>query len=322
MSLSPPTPLGHGAEFDIIRRILEGAAPAGAQVALGAGDDCALIGSADGYVALSVDLSVEGVHFMREWGTPDLIGARAVRAAVSDLAAMAAQPMVALVALSVPDDEGAELAEELGSSCRRAAESLGLSLVGGDLSRGGQTLVIDVAVVGSVATPLLRSGARPGDELWVTGSLGGAAAAVRAWKAGREVDEAWTRSFWLPNPRVGEARWLLERGASAGIDISDGLIADAGHIAAASGVGVELELGVVPAAPGIDARAALSGGEDYELLVAAPHGILSAEAVSEFRQHFATPLTNVGRVVAGSGVRLYGDGEEVQISALGYDHFS
>lgn len=316
------TPLGRGAEFDIIRRIMEDAAPAGSQVALGAGDDCALIESAGGYVALSVDLSVEGVHFLREWATPDLIGERAVRAAVSDLAAMAAEPRVAMVALSLPQDEGAELAEELGSSCRRAAESLGLSLVGGDLSRGGTALVIDVAVIGSVATPLLRSGARPGDELWVTGSLGGAEAAVRAWKAGRPVEDAWARSFWQPNPRVGEARWLLARGASAGIDISDGLVADAGHISAASGVGIELELGLVPGAPGVDARAALTGGEDYELLVAVPHGILGAGAVSEFQQHLATPLTRVGRVVAGSGVRVYGDGEEVQINARGYDHFS
>ena len=315
------TPLGPGAEFDVIRRVLKGAVAPGSMVALGAGDDCALIKSGDGYLAVTVDLFVEGVHFLDSWGTPELVGRRAVLAAISDLAAMAAQPLAVLVSLSVPGDWGPELAERVGVGCRDAAQELGAALVGGDLSHGGPQLALDVAALGQVDSPLLRSGARPGDELWVTGSLGAAAGAVRAWKSGGSVDEMWRQRFWAPTPRLGEARWLADRGASAAIDLSDGLVADAGHLAAASGVGVEIDGAEVPTAPGADAASALAGGEDYELLVAVPGGILSEETVAEFSRTFAIPLTRVGRAVSGGGVRVFHDGEEVELASLGYDHF-
>ncbi len=315
------TPLGPGAEFDIIRRILEGAAPAAPDVVLGTGDDCALIRSGDAYLALTVDLSVEEVHFRSAWGSPQAIGGRAVRAAVSDLAAMAADPLAVLVSLNVPAGSGAELAEQVGEGCRAAAEELGASLIGGDLSRGGPGLALDVAALGRVSEPLLRSGVRPGDELWVTGRLGAAAAAVRAWKAGEAVPDEWRERFWRPEPRLAEARWLAERGASAGIDLSDGLVADAGHLAAASGVGIELDSQEVPAAPGVEAGLALAGGEDYELLVAAQDGIFSPELTTEFQHVFGVPLTRVGRAVAGVGVRVFRDGAEIVLDASGHDHF-
>ena len=316
------TPLGPGAEFDVIRNVLKDAVAPGAMVALGAGDDCALLRSGDGYYAVTVDLFVEGVHFRAAWGSPEEIGGRAVRAAISDLAAMAAEPVGVLVSLSLPAGESAELAAQIGHGCRAAAEALGAALIGGDLSRGGSCLTLDIAAVGSVREPLLRSGARPGDEIWVSGALGGAAAAVAAWKSEAPVRDEWRERFWRPAPRLREARWLAERGAAAAIDLSDGLLADAGHVAAASGVGIELDWAAIPVAAGVDPELALGGGEDYELLVAVPRGILSDEAIADFQQAFAIPLTRVGRAVSGTGVRVFRDGAEVEVASRGFDHFS
>ncbi len=315
------TRLGPGAEFDIIRRVLKDAAPPGDDVALAAGDDCALVRAGDAFLAVTVDLTVEAAHFRSDWGTPEQVGGRAVRAALSDLAAMAARPLGVLVALGVPADAGAALAEQVGAGCRDTAQALGAPLIGGDLSRGGGGLVLDVTALGKVEEPLLRSGARPGDELWVTGRLGAAAAAVRAWKSGDRVPADWGERFWRPEPRLAEARWLAQRGAVAAIDLSDGLIADAGHISAASAVAIELDWESVPAAPGVAPELALGGGEDYELLVALPGGILTAESVSEFERTFGIPLTRVGRAVSGIGVRVFrGDGE-LRLDSSGHDHF-
>ncbi|MGD2218025.1 MAG: thiamine-phosphate kinase [Gemmatimonadales bacterium] len=315
-------PLGPGAEFDIIRRILKDAAPPGPEVALAWGDDCALLRGEDyRYLAVTVDLTVENAHFLLDWGTPELVGGRAVRASVSDLAAMAAEPLGVLMALNVPAEAEPRLAERVGAGCLRAATTLGAPLIGGDLSRGGSALALDVAALGLVERPLLRSGARPGDELWVTGQLGAAAAAVGAWKTGEAVPEEWSERFWRPEPRLVEARWLADRGASAGIDLSDGLAADAGHIAAASEARVEIDWEAVPAAAGVESELALNGGEDYELLVAAPDGIFGAEQVSEFERTFGIPLTRVGRAVSGVGVRVFRDGKQVTLDSSGHDHF-
>ncbi len=315
------TPLGPGSEFDVIRRVLQGAVAPGSMVTLGAGDDCALIESGDGYLAVTVDLFLQGVHFEEAWGSKEEIGRRAVLAAISDLAAMAAEPLAVLVSLAVPAEWGPELAEQVGVGCREAAQDSGAALVGGDLSHGGQQLVLDIAALGKVEAPLLRSRARPGDDVWVTGSLGGAAAAVLAWKAGERASELWRQRFWSPSPRVREARWLAARGASAAIDISDGLVADAGHVAAASGVGIEIDWDQLPLVSGVQPELGLAGGEDYELLVAVPSGIFKGETVVEFSQTFGIPLTRVGRVVSGAGVRVFRDGEEVRLDSSGYDHF-
>lgn len=315
------TPLGPGAEFDIIRSVLRDAVAPGAMVALGAGDDCALLRAGEGHLAITVDLFVEGVHYQAAWGSPEEVGGRAVRAAISDLAAMAADPVAVLVSLSLPRGEDAELAERIGLGCRSAAEASGAALIGGDLARGGAGLTLDVAALGWVIRPLLRSGARPGDELWVSGALGAAAAAVEGWRAGSTVRDDWRERFWRPAPRWREARWLAERGAGAAIDLSDGLLADAGHIAAASGVGVEIDWAAVPVTSGVETSLAVKGGEDYELLVALPRDILSREATTEFQQTFGVPLTRVGRAVSGTGVRVFRDGAEVQVASRGFDHF-
>ncbi|HEX2188489.1 MAG TPA: AIR synthase related protein [Longimicrobiaceae bacterium] len=178
-------PLAPGAEFALIRRFVPRGQPARADVLVGPGDDCAVVA---GGIALSTDMSVEGVHFRRDWLSPREIGWRAAAAALSDLAAVAARPIGVLVSLALPAGDAGDPAVELMAGVREAAEAVGGAVLGGDVARTTGPLVVDVTVVGEARNPVLRSGARRGDEVWVTGALGGAAAAVRAWLAGGEPD--------------------------------------------------------------------------------------------------------------------------------------
>jgi thiamine-monophosphate kinase len=194
--------------------------------------------------------------------------------------------------------------------------------VGGDVSRSPGPAVVDVVAVGKCKTPVLRTGARPGDEVWVTGELGAAAVGVRALREGKPLPEASRRAFAHPLPRVREALWLEEHAkVHALIDLSDGLGGDAAHLAAASGVAIELEVGKLPVAPGASVADALGGGEDYELcVVAAPRSLERNEG--PFDQKFSLPLTRVGHVRAGEGVWVkIGDGPPRRLDRGGFSHF-
>jgi thiamine-monophosphate kinase len=317
--------LGPGREFDRIRRILQGLpSPVGA-VQVGPGDDACVL---EGGWVISTDLSVEGVHFRLEWITPEEAGYRAAAGGVSDLAAMAAEPVGILASVAAPGD-GAS-AERLMEGVKELASETGAALLGGDLTRSPGPLLVDIVALGRTGTPLLRSGARVGDELWVTGRLGGAAAAAALFEAGIPVPPDLRRAFTAPRPRIEEARWLQAAGARAGIDLSDGIAGDAGHLAAASGVAVLLEEEALPLhrhlslVDGADPLAlALHGGEDYELLLAAPVGILTPR-VEEFALRFDLPLSRVGSVFPGEGVLLRprGGGEPRRPSRGGFDHFA
>ncbi len=184
-----------------------------------------------------------------------------------------------------------------------------------------ESLVIDVVSVGVCdGAPVLRRGARPGDGLWVTGRLGGCFMAVAAWNAGREPDWSARDRFVHPRPRVREAQWLRDRGATALIDISDGLVGDAGHLAAASGVGLWIEADLVPVHPSVEVSdVALVSGEEYELLVALP-GEFDASAAAEFTERFGVPLTRIGRVEREGGVSLVREGKRVW-TPKGFEHF-
>jgi thiamine-monophosphate kinase len=327
-------PLGSGAEFDLIRRFHTGSAEGSDSeqlpdcVRVGPGDDCAVV-RGDG-ISLSVDMSVEGVHFRRDWLEPEEIGYRAVAAALSDLAAVAATPIGILVSLAVPAHE-ADVAPRIMEGARAAAAGSKAALLGGDMTRTPGPIVVDVVVVGNATRPALRRGARPGDSLWVTGELGAAASAVRAWQGGRVPEQAARLAFALPTPRVAEASWLSSRGAiDALIDLSDGLAGDVTHIAAASGVKVLLDASSIPIHPTAHAisvdmedalQLALSGGEDYELCFAAPPG--AVERLGElFTDTFGVQLTCVGTVHQGSGVQLRDfDGRVVDLQYGGFDHF-
>jgi thiamine-monophosphate kinase len=327
----PRVPLGAGAEFDLIRALLAATPEPGAGVLVGPGDDCALLEGGPEPWAITVDMSVEGVHFRRDWIDAEEIGWRATAAALSDLAAVAAQPVAVLLALGLPErDARAEASVALTRGAAAAAAAVGAAIVGGDLTRSPGPLIVDVVALGRAPRPVLRDGGRPGDELWVTGRLGAAGAAVRAWESGARPADELRAEFAHPEPRVAEARWLADTGAvRALVDLSDGLAGDVGHVAAASGCGARLVGASVPVAPGVEAvaggpaealRLALGAGEDYELCLAAEPGAL-APLVAEFESRFDLPLTRVGRLLEGAGVTLErADGTTVPLAG-GWSHF-
>jgi thiamine-monophosphate kinase len=317
------TALGPGGEFDRLRAAF---GKLGARL-VGAGDDAALV-TVDGVdLALSCDLAIEGQHFRLAWLSAREIGWRAGASALSDLAAVAADPLGVLAAVGVPEGRDGEFFQELMLGIADAAALVDAVVWGGDLVRAPQ-VTVDVSVVGRAAHPVRRSGARSGEGLWVSGWLGAPRAAIQAWERGETPAAALRERFAHPVPRVREAVWLRAQGASAMIDISDGLVGDAGHLAAASGVALEIDARRVPmhsailTAQAVEADAlvtALTGGEEYELLAALPATFDDARA-AVFREQFAVPLTRIGDVVAGSGVTVLRDGKPFAVAG-GYSHF-
>lgn len=312
--------LGPGREFDRIREIAAVLGPRAAEL----GDDCAMVPINGGFLALSTDVSVEGVHFRRGWLAFKEIGWRAAAGALSDLAAVGADPVGLLAAVTVPDDCSGRDAVALMDGVGDAVSAVGGQVLGGDLSRGA-TLQIAITVVGSTAAWLGRSGAQPGDGVWVTGALGGSRAALEAWQAGGEPTALARSAFARPEPRVRAGRWLAAAGAHAMLDLSDGLAGDATHLASASKVALTINLERLPVHPGVSqggARApalvAAEGGEDYELLVALPPSFGDAGAARCLAETGVT-LSRVGQVAAGEGVRLLHHDEPVLLR--GFDHF-
>lgn len=286
MSRDRHVSLGPGAEFDAIRRLLDRLGTHSA----GAGDDAAsLVVPPGGRLVASTDVSVENVHFRRPWLTPAEIGFRAATAALSDLAAMAARPLGMLTAFVIPETWRDAL-DALADGIGEAAAAADTIVVGGNFSAGSE-LSVTTTVLGHAAHPLPRSGVGTQDTLYVTGRLGGVGAALSAFLAGRTPAPAHRERFAHPAARIGEALWLAEAGATAAIDISDGLAADAGHLAAASKRCIELDLAAIPVVDGVAPLDALASGEEYELLIAAS-GPLDASA---FAAQFGIPLTAIGR---------------------------
>jgi thiamine-monophosphate kinase len=307
-------PLGAGLEFDAIRGMLS----RWGKLAVGVGDDAAVLDvpRGDSLVA-SVDTALEGRHFRSGWLTPREIGYRAVTAALSDLAAMAARPLGVLVALNLSapyQDAITELADGIGD----AVETAGTRILGGNVS-GSDALCLTTTVLGAAYSPLGRNGLRRGDFIYVTGRLGGPGAAVAAWQAGGAPSPDHREGFARPTARLREARWLADRGARAAIDISDGLAADLEHLAAASEVGIDVDLAKLPLVDGVrDAVQAAASGEEYELLIGARDQLDTAE----FERTFNLPLTEIARATPRvEGVRFRRRGERVA-KPSGYDHLS
>jgi thiamine-monophosphate kinase len=193
-------------------------------------------------------------------------------------------------------------------------------VLGGDLVRSDKYLV-DVCVLGVAERPVRRSGARPGDGVWVTGTLGGAAVALREWLAGRRPEGDLATRYARPEPRIAAGRWLATQGATAMIDVSDGLSGDAGHLAAASGVQIEIALERVPCWVGVEPLLAVASGEEFELLVTLPPAFGEAEARA-FTNANHLPLTRIGRCAAGVPSVRFAD-RGVPVSAPhGFDHFA
>ncbi len=313
-------------EFDLLEKIRERLPPAGPRVVLGSGDDAAVTVPA-GAAATSVDAVVDGVHFRRDSAAPAQIGAKALAAALSDLAAMGAAPGEAYIVLCLPPEVGEDECLELLDGIAAVAAETGTALAGGDLTRS-PVLTISVTVVGYAEGPELlvaRGGGRPGDELVVTGELGGAAAGLlllqrdrdgspppAANPVGDDERAALVRRQLEPRPRLAAGAALARCGATAMIDISDGLGGDATRLAEACGTGVSIEAAAVPLAAGVEEVArgdgrdplelAVGGGEDYELLAALPPRRLE-EAMAAVGES-GTTLTPVGRLGGTGGVEI------------------
>lgn len=305
--------LGPGPEFDLIRALLA----RWGERARGIGDDAALIDVPAGErLVVSTDASVEHVHFRRDWLTPREIGYRATAAALSDLAACAATPLGVLVTLAIPKAWLAH-ALDVGDGIGDAVREANTHVLGGDMS-GGSELSITVTVLGHAASPLRRDSAHAGDQLYLTGRLGGPFAAIEAWTHGQPPSAEARARFAHPEPRLREARWLAEHGAHAAIDISDGLLGDAAHLAHASEMRAVIELDSVRTVAGILPIDAAKSGEEYELLVAAPPHL----DVSAFERAFQLPLTPIGRLERGpADVHAMVHGRRVAGSG-GFSHFS
>jgi thiamine-monophosphate kinase len=316
-------------EFRLIDRIRERTAQPRADVRLGIGDDAALLAVPAGQeLAVAIDTLVEGVHFPVGTAAAE-IGWKALAVNLSDLAAMGATPAWALLALTLPDAD-AGFVDGLAEGFAQLARAHGVALVGGDTTRG--PLSLSVAVHGFVppGRALTRAGAQVGDAVLVTGTLGDAAAGLRLLQGALPFDPANEAHAFLrgrldrPTPRVAAGLALRGR-ASACIDVSDGLLADVAHVAAASGVGVELEPSALPLSAAMravfddaSARAlALGGGDDYELCFTVP--LSRVGEVQAALDAMGCPATRIGRVVEGEGVRAQGD--RVALTQAGWDHF-
>ncbi|GGB98718.1 thiamine-monophosphate kinase [Marinobacterium zhoushanense] len=316
-------------EFELIRRYFASVAQSRPDVALGIGDDCALlVPQVDGaQLAVSIDTLVEGTHFLP--GTrADYLAQRLLGAAVSDLAAMAARPAWFTLALTLPE-ASPEWLESFSKALAERAQELDIALVGGDTTRGPLTLSVQVHGWVEPDRAVKRSGAREGDLILVSGTLGDSRAGLQTLldEEPEQASNAYLRRrFYCPQPRIALAR-ALAPWLHSGIDISDGLVADLGHIAHSSGLGACVELETLPlsdqllAYAGVEQaqRWALSGGEDFELcLTAAPEQLqycLREAAALGIR------LSCIGRMHEGQGVQLLLHGEPCTAGPAGYDHF-
>jgi thiamine-monophosphate kinase len=302
---------GASGEFDLIRRLAAVLGPASGGVRVGIGDDAAVLA---GGVVATLDLVVEDVHFRRSTSSLEDVGWKALAVNISDLAAMAADPVCALVGLGLPAGISHDDAEELYRGLHDCAATHRCPVAGGDISRAA-ALTLAVAVIGQAPAPVLRSGAVPGDLLVVTGELGGSEAGRILLERG-DAPPSLAERHLRPRPRLGESR-RLAGAAHAMLDVSDGVASDAARLADASGVRVVVDLDRLPLQAGVAEVAAgqgmepgafaATGGEDYELLAAVPADLAAG-----------LPVTVIGRVEAGSGVAFEGAGAHG--SLRGWDH--
>ena len=315
-------------EFDLIAKHFTRATPG---AVLGVGDDCALLApTPEMQLAVSSDMLLEGRHFSPQ-DSPAGIGHKSLAVNLSDLAAMGAAPRWATLAIALPEVNDAWLTA-FARGFFRMADQHSIELIGGDTTRGA--LTISITVIGEVppGLALRRDGARAGDDIWVSGVIGSAELAL-AYRQGRlfmeQTDAARVLpALYLPTPRV-ELGIALRGIASSAIDISDGLLADLGHILQRSHVGATLEFAALPTLPVVQtylheavARdCVLAGGDDYELCFSAPAD--QRDAVQAAAQSAGVAVTRIGRVTLESGLTLIGpDGQPLPYAKTGYDHFT
>jgi thiamine-monophosphate kinase len=317
-------------EFDLIAHYFTRPPRAGGPIALGVGDDCALLTPSPGMqLAISCDMLVEGRHFFPD-AEPFSLGHKCLAVNLSDLAAMGAKPVAFTLALALPDANADWLAP-FAAGMYALAGRHGCELIGGDTTRGPRNICITVFGEVPFGAALRRDAAQVGDEIWISGTLGDARLALAAYRNELQLDatalEAAAIRMHAPTPRV-ELGLALRGIARAAIDISDGLIGDLGHILKRSGVGATLNVDALPAGPvlmqqaqDIRRRFALAGGDDYELCFTAPadrrDAVLAAAGATKIA------VTRVGNIEAAPGLRLLdGSGSPLDLSLTSFDHFA
>lgn len=296
-------------------------------VVTGIGDDCAVLRiSPRQEVLVTTDFTLEGIHFRRDWHSPESVGHRCLARGLSDIAAMGGIPLAVFLSLALPSELPQDWTTKFIRGLAKLARRYEVSLAGGDTAQSPRGILADIIVLGSVprgkAVP--RSGARPGDRLFVTGSLGGSSdAVVRMQKRPRiKLDPKHYPRHFSPEPRIQIGKLLREKGlATSMIDTSDGLSTDLSHICEESGVGAELDLEKIPRATvgnprhPVNVELALHGGEDYELLFTSPARKRIPPEVA------GVTVTEIGRITRGPGMRLLGAKGTQKLTASGWEHF-
>jgi thiamine-monophosphate kinase len=322
-------------EFGLIKAIEAVAAQAGKGegVVKGIGDDVAIIRSAPGKVLLvTTDLLLQDVHFTLAHTDPVALGKKALAANLSDIAACGGTPTAFVVSLALPGETAVDFVKALYEGMMEQARQFNCSLVGGDTSKG-KALMISITLLGEAeeGKVVYRHGAKQGDRIFVTGQLGDSALGLEMLRNGVEKGHSVQRHL-APTPRIREGQEVAHQGlATAMIDISDGLVADLGHVLEASNVGAQVQLAQLPLSEEYRKHIgqyqsdpyyfALAGGEDYELLFTAPEG--RAEAIKKLAKELGTPMTLIGEIIeASKGMEVLGeDGKEYSVEQQGHDHF-
>jgi thiamine-monophosphate kinase len=312
-------PLGEKKLIQQIRRSARG----GRAVVTGIGDDCAVLRVSPGdELLVTTDFTIENVHFRRDWHPPELVGRRCLTRGLSDIAAMGGEPRAAFLSLAVPCDVPQKWVDRFLKGLLDLAEECQVPLAGGDTAQSPTGIQADIVVVGSVprGKAVLRSGAKPGHRIYVTGELGGAASALARLAESKPVAAEYSRHFH-PLPRVAVGQWLRRHGvASAMIDLSDGLSTDLDHICQESHVGAEIDAEAIPRAQAgkgkkpVALDLALHGGDDYELLFTSASAVPAKVA--------GVRVTPIGRTTRSRAMRLIGaDGKARPLQAKGWEHF-
>jgi thiamine-monophosphate kinase len=316
-------------EFDLIQRYFTRPAPS---AVMGVGDDAALLRVGEGMeLAVSTDMLVSGTHFFPD-ADPFLLGYKTLAVNLSDMAAMGALPRWATLSLSLPQANETWL-QKFSAGFFALADEHKVELVGGDTTRGPLNLCVTIMGEVPCGKALRRSGAQPGDDIWVSGELGEAALALAYLQKEIELPEdarlSCLTALHQPQPRVALGLMLRDIAHSA-VDISDGLLADLGHILECSGVAAEVRYDKLPLSPlfaanvvtrEIAQRCVLSGGDDYELCFTAP--LAQREVIVALEHLFHLPLTRIGKIVSGNDCKVRAaDGSAMTIEKAGYDHFA
>ena len=309
-------------ERELIQRIRRAASPIRSKLGRGIGDDCAVLDIPRGHeVLVTTDFSLEGVHFRREWHPPDSIGHRCLARGLSDIAAMAGIPRAVFLSLALPADLPQHWVDEFIRGFLNLARLYSVTLAGGDIARSPNGILADIVVSGIIpkGKAVLRSGASPGNIVYVSGTLGASLATLEELRAGKKLRPRGHIRHFYPDPRIALGRYLREHKlASAMIDTSDGLSTDLRHICDESRVGAIIDGAAVPTTRAGNARQlALHGGEDYELLFTAP---ANKRIPSEIA---GVPITRVGAITRGRQIKLqFPDGKLKPLPAAGWQHFA